>query len=77
MRQIGPEREHHREREEPCQKIKEKYSERIRVEIEKSSVEQSVISSAIQNNTEQGEYPIREGRQTMATKYTERWKIML
>ena len=69
-------KEHHGEREEPCQKIKEKRSDNIRAESEKISVDQSGESSVVQNDAEQGEYPTREGRQTMADKYTERWKIM-
>ena len=54
-RQIGAEREHHGEREELCQNRKENCSEKIRAEIEKSSVEQSGSSSVVQNDTEQGE----------------------
>ena len=76
MRQIGAEKEHHGDREEPCQKRKENCSEKIRAESEKSSVEQSGASSVVQNNAEQGEYPIREGRQKTAEKYTGRWNIM-
>ena len=76
MRQIGAEQEHHGEREEQCQKRKEKCSENIRAECEKISVEQSVASSVLQNDTEQGEYPIGGGRQITAAKYTELWKIM-
>ena len=51
-------------------------SEKIRVESEKSSGEHSITSSVVQNDSEQGEYLIGEGRQTTAAKYTERWKIM-
>ena len=75
-RQIGAEQEHHGEIKEPSQKIKEKCSEKIRGESDESSVDQSVESSVVQNDPEQGEYPIGEGRQTTAAKYTERWKIM-
>ena len=32
--------------------------------------------SVLQNDAERGEYPIREGRQTTAAKYTGLWKIM-
>ena len=65
------------EREKSRSKIEKKNrSEKIRLEIEKSSVEQSGASSLVQNDTEQGEQPIREGRQTTAAKYTERWKII-
>ena len=39
--QIGAEREHRGDREDLCQKRKEKYSEKIRAEIDKSSVDQS------------------------------------
>ena len=46
------------------------------MESEKGSVEQSGASSVVHNNVEQGEDPIREGRQTTVAKYTERWKIM-
>ena len=74
-RQIGAKREHHGEREEPCQKRK-KFSEKIRAESEKISVEQSGASSVVQKDAEQGEDPIGEGRQTTAEKYTERWNIM-
>ena len=49
----------------------------IRVESEKSSVNQSVASSAVQNDAERGEDPIREGRQTTASKDTEQWKIIV
>ena len=76
MQQIGAEQENHGEREETCQNIKEKCSEKIRAESEKISLEQSGTSSVVHNNTDRGEDPIREGRQTMAAKYTERWKIM-
>ena len=75
-RQIGAERGHNGEREYPCQKRKEKWSEEIRAESEKISVEQSGARSVVQNNSEQGEDPIGEGRQTTASKYTEQWKIM-
>ena len=57
-RNIGAEREHHIEREEPCQYRKVKCNEKIRAESEKSSVEQSGASIVIQNDAEQGEYPI-------------------
>ena len=53
-RQIGAKQEHHREREEPCQKRKEKCSENIREESEKSSAEHSVSISIVQNNAERG-----------------------
>ena len=68
--QIGAECEHHGEREEPFQKRKEKCSEKIRAESEKSSVDQSRASSVVQNDKEQGENPIGEGRQTTLEKYT-------
>ena len=58
MRQIGVEREHHGDIKETCKKRKDKCSENIRAESEKSSVEQSGASSVIQNDAEQGEYPI-------------------
>ena len=76
MRQIGAEREHHREREEPLQNRKEKWINNIKEDSEKSGVEQRGANSVAQNDAERGEYPIGEGRQTMAAKYTERWKIM-
>ena len=44
---IGAEREHPGEREETLQKRKEKCSENIREESEKSSVEQSGASSVV------------------------------
>ena len=50
MRQIGAEREHHGEREEPFQKRKEKRSENIRSESEKISVEKSGASSVVQKD---------------------------
>ena len=65
-----------REREWPRQKRKEKRSENIRAESEKSSVEQSEARSVVYNDAEQGEDLIGEGRQTMAEKYMERRKIM-
>ena len=74
--QIGAEQEHHGEREEPCQNRKEKRSEKIRAESEKSIVEQIRESSVVQNDADQGEYMIGEGRQTTTEKYTEQWKIM-
>ena len=52
MRQIGAERGHHGERENPCQNIKEECSENISEESEKSSVEQSGASSVVHNNAE-------------------------
>ena len=73
--QIGAECEHHGEREEQFRKRKEKCSEKIRAESEKSSVDQSRSSSVVNNNAERGEYPTGEGRQTTAAKYTEQWKI--
>ena len=48
--QIGAEQEHHGEREEPCQNRKEKRSEKIRAESEKSIVEQIRESSVVQKN---------------------------
>ena len=45
MQQIGSEQEHHGYREETFQKRKEKCSEKIRAESDKSSVEQSTASS--------------------------------
>ena len=65
-----------REREEPFQRRKEKFSENIRAESKEISVEQSGESSVVQNDAEPEEYPIGEGRQTTAVKYTERRKIM-
>ena len=53
-RMIGAEREHHGEREEPCQDRKEKCSENIRSKIKKSSVDQSGTSSVVQKNAEWG-----------------------
>ena len=52
MWQIGAEREHHGDREEPCQKRKEKCSKKIRAESDKSSVEQSGASSVVYNDAE-------------------------
>ena len=49
-------------------KEKKRFSDKIRVESEKSSVEQSGASGIVQNNAEQGEDPIGEGRQTTAIK---------
>ena len=69
-------RENHEEREEPFQNRKEKGSEKIIAESEKISADPSGLSSVVQNNAEQGEYPIREGRQITAVKNTERWMIM-
>ena len=46
-RQIGAEREHHGERENPCQMRKEKRSKKIRAESEKSGVEHSGASSVV------------------------------
>ena len=57
-RQIKDEREHHREREEPCQNRIEKHSEKIRVDSEKISAEQIGAISVVQKDAEQGEYPI-------------------
>ena len=51
-RQIRVDQEHHGERGDPCQKIKEKCSEKIRAESEKSSVDQSRSSSVVQNDAE-------------------------
>ena len=51
-RQIGAEREHHGEIQETCQKRKEKCSEKIRAESEKSSVEQSGSSNVVQKDIE-------------------------
>ena len=76
MRQIRAEQEHHGEREEPCQNRKESRSEKIREESDKSSVDQSGSSIIVHNNVERGEDRIREGIQTTAAKYTERWNIM-
>ena len=76
MRQIGEEQEHYGEREYPCQNRKENCSEKIREDSEKISVEKSVASSLVNNDAEQGEDNIGEGRQTTVAKYTERWKIM-
>ena len=59
-----------------AKKRKEKRSENIRVDSEKSSVEQIGASSVVQNYTQRGEYTIREGRKTKAAKYTGKWKIM-
>ena len=75
-RQIGAEREHHGDREEPCQKIKEKRSEKIRAESEKSSADQRGARNVVQNDAYQGEYPIREGIQTTTAKYMRQWKII-
>ena len=52
MQQIRAEQEHHGEREEPCQKTKEKRSDKIRADSEKISSEQSGSSSVVQNNAE-------------------------
>ena len=76
MWQIRAEQEHRGGREEPCKNRKEKCSEKIRAEGEYSSVDQSRASSVVQNDTERGENPTGEGRQTTAAKYTERWKII-
>ena len=75
-RQIGAEQGYHGESEEPCQNRKENCSEKIIAESDKSSVDQSGERSVVQNEIEQGEYSIGEGRQTTAAKYTERWKII-
>ena len=53
--QIRSEREHHTEREELCKKRKEKCGYKIRVNSDKSSVEQSIASSVVQINAEQRE----------------------
>ena len=74
--QIGVDIEHHGEREESCQKRKERRSENIRADSEKSSVNQRGARSVEQNGADRGEDPIGEGRQTTAAKYTELWKIM-
>ena len=66
--QIGAEQEHHVEKEYTFKKRRKKRSEKIKVESEKSSVEQSGASSVVQNNTELGEDPIREGRQITAAE---------
>ena len=50
--QIVAEREHHGEKEDPCQKRKEKCSEKIRSDIEKSSGENIRESSVLQNDAE-------------------------
>ena len=71
-RQKREEREHHGMREVMCQNRKEQRSDRIIAESEKSSADQSGASSAVQNNTERGEVPIRERRKTTAGKYMER-----
>ena len=52
-------------------KEKEKCSENIRAESEKSIVEQKGARTVVQNNAERGEDPIGEGRQTTAAKDTE------
>ena len=65
----------HRERI-PVPKEGKKFSEKIRDESEKSSVEYIVESSVARNNSEQREDPIGEGGQTTAEKYMERWKII-
>ena len=57
-------------------KEKRNSCEKIRAESDKSSAEQSGEISVVQKNAEQREYPIREGRQTTAEKYTGRWNIM-
>ena len=76
MGQIGEELEHHKEREEPCQKRREKRSQKIRAESEKISVDQSGASILLHNYAKRGEDPIREGIQKTTENYTERWKIM-
>ena len=76
MQQIGVEQEYHGDREESCQYRKEECNENIRADSEKSSVKQSGEISVVQKNAEQVEDTIGKGRQTMADKYTERWKIM-
>ena len=68
---IIAEREPHRKIEDPCQKRKYKCSEKIRAESDKSSVEQIRSSSVVQKDTERGEDPTREGRQTTSGKYIE------
>ena len=75
-RQIRVEREHHREREDPCQKRKEERSEKVIADSEKISADLSGASNVVYNDGYRGEDPIIEGRQTMAAKYTRRWKIM-
>ena len=55
--QIGAEREYHGEREEPFQKRKEEFSENIRAESEKISVEQSRASSVVNHDAYRGEDP--------------------
>ena len=55
---------------------KEKCSEKIRSDSEKSSVDQSRASSVVQNDAEQGEAPTGTGRQPTTAKYTEQWKII-
>ena len=55
--QIGEEQEHQGEIEELCQNRKEKCSDNIRAESERSSVEQIKASSLVQKNAELGEYP--------------------
>ena len=54
------------------EKIKENHSEKIILESEKSSSDQSGVRSVVQNDVEQWEDPIQEGRQTTAANYTER-----
>ena len=49
-RQIRAEREHHGEREGPGQKRKEKCSDNIRAESEKSSLEHSRARSVVQKD---------------------------
>ena len=39
-------------------------------------MDQIGTSSVVQNDSEHGEDPIGEGRQTTAAKYMEQWKIM-
>ena len=53
MRQIGAEQEHHGERDEPFQNRREKCSENIRKESNKSSAEQIGLSSVVQSDVEE------------------------
>ena len=74
-RGISEQSENITEREKRRAKIEKKCSEKIRAESEKNSVDQSKSSSVVQNDAERGEYPTVEGRQTIAVKSTEIWKI--
>ena len=61
-----------RKREKRRAKGEKKCSEKIIKESEKTIVEQSGARSVVLKDSEQGEDPIREGRQTTATNYTDR-----